>query len=84
MARILLHCIISIARAMGVRAQHGSSSTRRTVRSLRERGLLAGHLTAGAAYGGEGEAITARDQEKQTRNASARLRARIPGGPPVE
>ena len=30
----------------------------RTVRSLRERGLLAGHLTAGAAYGGEGEAIT--------------------------
>jgi Protein of unknown function (DUF3866) len=31
----------------------------RTVRSLRERGLLAGHLTAGAAYGGEGEAITA-------------------------
>jgi hypothetical protein len=25
---------------------------------LRERGLLAGHLTAGAAYGGEGEAIT--------------------------
>src|SRR6267378_4421675 len=30
----------------------------RTVRMLRERGLLAGHLTAGAAYGGEGEAIT--------------------------
>jgi hypothetical protein len=30
----------------------------RTVRLLRERGLLAGHLTAGAAYGGEGEAIT--------------------------
>ena len=30
----------------------------RTVRTLRERGLLAGHLTAGAAYGGEGEAIT--------------------------
>ena len=30
----------------------------RTVRSLRERGLLAGHLTAGAAFGGEGEAIT--------------------------
>ncbi len=29
-----------------------------TVRELRERGLLAGHLTAGAAYGGEGEAIT--------------------------
>jgi hypothetical protein len=28
------------------------------VRELRERGLLAGHLTAGAAYGGEGEAIT--------------------------
>ncbi len=28
------------------------------VRSLRERGLLAGHLTAGAAYGGDGEAIT--------------------------
>ncbi len=30
----------------------------RAVRSLRERGLLAGHLTAGAAFGGEGEAIT--------------------------
>jgi Protein of unknown function (DUF3866) len=30
----------------------------RTVRSLRERRLLAGHLTAGAAFGGEGEAIT--------------------------
>lgn len=28
------------------------------VRELRERGLLAGHLTAGPAYGGEGEAIT--------------------------
>ena len=31
----------------------------RTVRTLRERGLLAGHLTAGAAFGGEGEAVTA-------------------------
>jgi hypothetical protein len=30
----------------------------RTVAGLRARGLLAGHLTAGAAYGGEGEAIT--------------------------
>ncbi len=30
----------------------------RTVRDLRARGLLAGHLTAGASYGGEGEAIT--------------------------
>jgi hypothetical protein len=30
----------------------------RTVHALRERGLLAGHLTAGAAFGGEGEAIT--------------------------
>jgi hypothetical protein len=30
----------------------------RTVRMLRERGLLAGHLTAGAAYGGDGEAIS--------------------------
>jgi hypothetical protein len=30
----------------------------RNVRTLRERGLLAGHLTAGTAYGGEGEAIT--------------------------
>jgi hypothetical protein len=30
----------------------------RTVRELRERGLLAGHVTAGAAYGGEREAIT--------------------------
>ncbi len=32
----------------------------RIVRTLRERGLLAGHLTAGAAYGGEGEAVTHR------------------------
>ncbi|HUB74819.1 MAG TPA: DUF3866 family protein [Solirubrobacteraceae bacterium] len=30
----------------------------RTVRTLRERGLLAGHITAGAAYGGEAEAIS--------------------------
>jgi len=30
----------------------------RTVAQLRDRGLLAGHLTAGAAYGGEGEAIS--------------------------
>jgi hypothetical protein len=30
----------------------------RTVRALREQRLLAGHLTAGAAFGGEGEAIT--------------------------
>jgi hypothetical protein len=30
----------------------------RTVRQLRERGLLADHLTAGAAFGGDGEAIT--------------------------
>ena len=30
----------------------------RTVRMLRERGLLAGHLTSGASFGGEGEAIT--------------------------
>jgi hypothetical protein len=30
----------------------------RTVRALRGRGLLAGHLTAGAAYGGEAEAIS--------------------------
>jgi hypothetical protein len=29
-----------------------------TVRMLRERGLLAGHVTAGAAFGGEAEAIT--------------------------
>ncbi len=28
------------------------------VRMLRERGLLAGHLTAGAAFGGEGEAMS--------------------------
>ncbi len=28
------------------------------MRTLRERGLLAGHVTAGAAFGGEGEAIT--------------------------
>jgi hypothetical protein len=30
----------------------------RTVRDLRARGLLTGHLTAGASFGGEGEAIT--------------------------
>jgi hypothetical protein len=30
----------------------------RTVRDLRRRGLLAGHLTAGATFGGDGEAIT--------------------------
>jgi hypothetical protein len=30
----------------------------RTLRELRERGLLAGHITAGAAFGGESEAIT--------------------------
>ncbi len=30
----------------------------RTVRTLRASGLLAGHLTAGAVHGGEGEAIT--------------------------
>jgi hypothetical protein len=30
----------------------------RTVRALRERGLIAGHLTAGSAFGGEAEAIT--------------------------
>jgi Protein of unknown function (DUF3866) len=30
----------------------------RIVRTLRERGLLAGHITAGAVYGGEGEAVT--------------------------
>jgi hypothetical protein len=30
----------------------------RTVRALRERGLLAGHVTAGPAFGGEAEAIT--------------------------
>jgi Protein of unknown function (DUF3866) len=34
-------------------ASHSSAA-----RVLRERGLLAGHLTAGAAYGGEGEALT--------------------------
>jgi hypothetical protein len=28
------------------------------VRALRRRGLLAGHLTAGAAFGGDGEAVT--------------------------
>ncbi len=30
----------------------------RAVSALRRRGLLAGHLTAGAAFGGEGEAVT--------------------------
>jgi hypothetical protein len=36
-----------------------SGGRSRVVRELRERGMLAGHLTAGAAYGGEHEAITA-------------------------
>jgi hypothetical protein len=35
-----------------------AGSHSRTVRLLRERGLLAEHLTAGAAFGGEREAIT--------------------------
>jgi len=35
-----------------------TGSHSRTVRALRECGLLAGHLTAGAAYGGEGEAMS--------------------------
>ena len=35
-----------------------SGARSRTVRALRERGLLAGHVTAGAAFGGEREAIT--------------------------
>jgi Protein of unknown function (DUF3866) len=35
-----------------------TGSRSRVVRELRDRGLLAGHLTAGAAFGGEGEAIT--------------------------
>jgi Protein of unknown function (DUF3866) len=35
-----------------------TGSRSRVVRLLRERGLLAGHLTAGAAFGGEAEAIT--------------------------
>ncbi|HEV7584586.1 MAG TPA: DUF3866 family protein [Solirubrobacteraceae bacterium] len=30
----------------------------RTVRALREQGLLAGHVTAGASFGGESEAVT--------------------------
>jgi Protein of unknown function (DUF3866) len=30
----------------------------RAVQALRERGLLAGHITAGAAFGGESEAVT--------------------------
>jgi hypothetical protein len=35
-----------------------SGGRSRTVAMLRERGLLAGHITAGASYGGESEAIT--------------------------
>jgi hypothetical protein len=45
----------------GLRADRGRSAARWALahgRALRERGLLAGHLTAGAAFGGEGEAIT--------------------------
>jgi hypothetical protein len=35
-----------------------SGARSRVVRALREQGLLAGHLTAGPAFGGEGEALT--------------------------
>jgi hypothetical protein len=35
-----------------------SGGRSRVVRALRERGLLAGHVTAGPAFGGEGEALT--------------------------
>jgi hypothetical protein len=35
-----------------------AGSHSRTVAALRAKGLLAGHLTAGAAFGGEGEAIS--------------------------
>ena len=40
------------------RAARSPADTRAPCATLRERGLLAGHLTAGAAFGGEGEAIT--------------------------
>ena len=48
-------------RALGYVQTEGGAlpgSHSRTVRALRERGLLAGHLTAGAAFGGQQEAIT--------------------------
>jgi len=48
-------------RALGYVQTEGGAlpgSHSRTVRALRDRGLLAGHLTAGAAFGGEREAIT--------------------------
>jgi hypothetical protein len=35
-----------------------AEASSRTVAALRSQGLLAGHLTAGAAFGGEGEALT--------------------------
>ena len=48
--------------AARLRADRGRRAARAGTRApcatLRERGLLAGHLTAGAAFGGEGEAIT--------------------------
>ena len=47
--------------AARVRADRGRGAARRALahgRELRERGLLAGHITAGAAFGGESEAIT--------------------------
>ena len=40
------------------REARSRAGTRDVVRELRARGLLAEFLTAGAAYGGEGEAIT--------------------------
>ncbi len=48
-------------RALGYVQTEGGAlpgSRSRTVALLRERGLLAGHLTAGACFGGEAEAIT--------------------------
>jgi Protein of unknown function (DUF3866) len=51
----------SSGRALGYVQTEGGAlpgSHSGTVRALRERGLLAGHLTAGAAFGGEREAIT--------------------------
>jgi Protein of unknown function (DUF3866) len=48
-------CKLGYVQTVGGALGGGHSST---VRTLRERGLLAGHLTAGAAFGGEGEAIT--------------------------
>jgi hypothetical protein len=54
-ARSAPGCVLGYVQTAGG-ALAGSHSS--VARVLRERGLLAGHLTAGAAFGGEGEAMS--------------------------